>query len=43
MKAPVESRAPAVEAIQQWRYKPAMRSGRPVPVWFNVVMAFRLE
>jgi protein TonB len=33
----------AVEAVQQWRYKPATRGGEPVSVWFHIVVKFELR
>lgn len=33
----------AVEAVQRWRYEPAMLEDRPVAVWFTVVVRFSLE
>lgn len=33
----------AVEAVQQWRYKPATSGGAPVPVWFHIVVSFELR
>lgn len=33
----------AVDAVQQWRYKPATRYGVPVPVWFHIVVNFQLS
>jgi TonB family protein len=35
--------AAAVDAISRWRYEPATRDGKPVPVFFTLVIAFRLE
>ena len=32
----------AVEAVRQWRFKPAMRLGQPVPVYTTVEVTFRL-
>lgn len=32
----------AVEALRQWRFKPGLREGKPVPVQANVEMNFRL-
>ena len=46
----VESLAPdygfeeaAVEAIRQWRYRPATRNGQPVSVYFTVLVEFKLQ
>ena len=33
----------AVEAISAWRFKPATRDGRPVPVYYNLTVNFRLQ
>jgi protein TonB len=33
----------AVEAVRQWRYEPALQGGRPVTVYFTVIVDFRLE
>jgi protein TonB len=33
----------AVEAVKQWRYKPAMQNGRPVEVYFTVFVEFKLH
>ncbi|MFN7965753.1 MAG: energy transducer TonB [Acidobacteriota bacterium] len=33
----------AVEAVRQWRYKPAMKAGRPVPAYVTVTVNFRLR
>jgi len=32
----------AIEAVSKWRFKPAMRDGKPVPVAVNVEVSFRL-
>jgi outer membrane biosynthesis protein TonB len=32
----------AIEAVQQWRFKPGYKDGRPVPVMANVEVNFRL-
>jgi TonB family protein len=32
----------AVEAVRQWRFEPARKDGRPVPVMVDVEVAFRL-
>lgn len=33
----------AVDAVEQWRYSPATRDGKPVAVWYYIVVQFRLE
>ncbi len=33
----------AIDAVKQWRYKPAMQSGRPVDVYLTVQVAFELK
>ncbi len=33
----------AIDAVTQWRYKPAMQSGRPVDVYLTVQVAFELK
>ena len=33
----------AVEAIQQWRFKPARRGGKPVKVYFTLTATFRIK
>lgn len=30
----------AVEAVRKWRYRPALMNGRPVRVYFSVVVNF---
>jgi protein TonB len=30
----------AIEAVRQWRYRPALMNGRPVRVYFSVVVSF---
>lgn len=32
----------AMEAVRQWRFEPAIKDGRPVPVMVNIEVAFRL-
>lgn len=33
----------AVDAVKQWKYRPALQSGRPVRVYFTVRVDFRLK
>jgi protein TonB len=33
----------AVEAVSQWRYKPALQNGKPVEVYFTVFVEFKLH
>ncbi len=33
----------AIAAVKQWRYRPAMQNGRPVDVYFTVVVNFTIE
>jgi len=33
----------AVEAVRQWRYKPGLQNGKPVDVYFTVVVEFTLK
>jgi protein TonB len=33
----------AVEALRQWRYKPGLQNGKPVDVYFTVVVEFTLK
>lgn len=33
----------AVEAVRQWRYRPATRNGEPVEVYLTIVVAFELR
>jgi protein TonB len=33
----------AVEAVSQWRYEPAERNGKPVAVYFTIVVEFKLN
>ena len=33
----------AIEAVKQWRYKPALQKGKPVDVYFTVVVEFALQ
>ena len=32
----------AVEAVERWTFSPALKEGRPVPVWVTVPLTFRL-
>ena len=34
--------AKAIEALMQWRFKPALKYGKPVPISINVEINFRL-
>jgi TonB family protein len=33
----------AIEAVRQWRYKPGLQNGKPVDVYFTVVVDFPLQ
>lgn len=33
----------AVDAVRKWRYRPALMNGRPVRVYFSVVVSFRIR
>ena len=33
----------AIEAVAQWRYEPAWQNGRPVEVYFTIVVSFDLQ
>ena len=33
----------AIAAVRQWKYSPALQNGRPVKVYFSVVVEFRLH
>jgi TonB family protein len=33
----------AIEAVKQWKYKPAQQSGRAVSVYYTVRVDFRLR
>jgi len=39
----VDFAAAAVEAVQRWRYDPALAAGAPVPVYFTIVVEFEIE
>jgi TonB family protein len=32
----------AIEAIHQWRFRPGMKEGQPVPVQATIAVQFRL-
>jgi TonB family protein len=32
----------AIEAVSKWRFKPATKDGKPVPVAANISVRFRL-
>ena len=32
----------AVEAVRQWKFQPAMKDGRAIPVVFELTISFRL-
>lgn len=32
----------AIEAVSRWRFRPAMKNGRPVATWANIEVGFRL-
>jgi len=34
---------PALDAVTQWRFRPAMRDGAPIEVFLNAAVRFRLE
>ena len=34
---------PAIAAVKQWRYKPALQNGRPVAIYFTIVVQFKLR
>lgn len=42
VKAALSLDAKAVEAVKQYRFKPATRDGVPVPVWMNVEVNFQI-
>jgi protein TonB len=33
----------AIEAVKQWRYKPGLQNGKPVDVYFTIVVEFYLS
>lgn len=33
----------AIAAVRQWRYTPALQSGKPVRVWFEAVVEFKIR
>ena len=33
----------AIEAVQQWRYKPGKQNGEPVDVYFAIIVEFILK
>ena len=33
----------AIQAVMQYRFKPAMKSGQPVPVQMTILVNFRLR
>jgi TonB family protein len=33
----------AITAVKKWKYKPALQHGRPVKVFFTVVVTFSLR
>ncbi|MBD3855825.1 MAG: energy transducer TonB [Acidobacteria bacterium] len=35
--------AAAIEAIEQWKFEPALCDGRPVGVYYNLTIKFRLQ
>jgi TonB family protein len=35
--------ASAIEAVKQWRYKPAMQGNKPVTVYMTVLVEFALH
>ena len=43
ISGPPSLRAPAVRAVKQYLYKPAMRNGQPVPEHVNITIRFRFE
>jgi len=43
LSGPAELRTAAMEAVRQWRYSPTTLNGTPVPVIFEVRVAFALD
>jgi TonB-like protein len=43
ISGPPSLRAPAVEAVKQYRYEPATRNGQPVPEHVHIAIRFRFE
>jgi TonB family protein len=43
LSGPPSLRAPAVEAVKQYRYEPATRNGQPVPARVKIEIRFRFE
>jgi len=33
----------AIAAVKQWRYKPGLQNGKPVDVYFTIVVDFVLQ
>ena len=34
---------PAIEAVQQWRFRPATKDGKPIEIFANVAVRFRIQ
>ncbi|MGC1604430.1 MAG: energy transducer TonB, partial [Candidatus Acidiferrum sp.] len=43
ISGPPSLREPAVEALKQYRYEPATRSGQPVPARVTITIHFHFE
>lgn len=43
LSGPPSLRAPAVEAVKQYRYEPATRNGQPIPARVKIEIRFRFE
>lgn len=43
LSGPALLRQPAMDALRQWRYKPAMLNGNPVSMHLTVTLQFRLQ